>query len=413
MGEPFIIQSLDNGMVLLAERIEGVSSAAMSLLLPYGAARDPDDAAGAAAVAAEWCMRGAAGMDTRRLNDALDALGCRHDEAIQSEHLVLSAAMLARNLIDVLELYADIVRRARLEDRTFEPCRSLVLQDLAALEDEPATKCNVLLAEQFYPHPFGRCNYGCEQSLRTLTPQTVRRGIEQRFCPQGAILAVAGNIDPHRLEDAFERLFADWQGPASEPIKTNPPPRGMRHVRKDSAQAHIGIAYPAVTPADPQYYAARVAEAILSWGMGCRLFAEVREKRGLVYHVSCHYHALKDHAGMFAYAGTRPQVAQQTLQVTVEQLRSLAEGIEPEELDRAKTQLTSALVMQGESTRARARALASDYYHLARLRSLDEIARAIDAVEADDVLEYVHDHPARDLTILVIGPEPLDVTGLT
>ena len=151
-----------------------------------------------------------------------------------------------------------------------------------------------------------------------------------------------------------------------------------------------------------------MAECILSGGMSSRLFTEVREKRGLVYHVSTHYGSLKGLAGMFTYAGTRPEVAQETFDVTVRELRRLSEGIEPDELARARTQLKSSLIMQGQSTIARADALAGDWYHLGRLRSLAEMSEAIDNVTAEHVLAYLRGYPAGDFTTLVIGPEPIN-----
>ena len=223
---------------------------------------------------------------------------------------------------------------------------------------------------------------------------------------------MAGNIDFSLICDLAEKHFGDWQAPEAKAVQLRQARGGTTHIEKDSAQVHIGLAHKAVTPADERYYAARMAEAILSWGMGCRLFTEVREKRGLVYHVSTGYHTLKDHAGMFTYAGTRPDVAQQTFDVTVGELQRLAEGIEPAELARAKTQLKSALVMQGESTLARAKALGGDFYHLHRVRTLDEISTAVDGISAEDILAYLSETPARNFTALVIGPEPLDTSSM-
>jgi predicted Zn-dependent peptidase len=151
---------------------------------------------------------------------------------------------------------------------------------------------------------------------------------------------------------------------------------------------------------------------VLSGGMGARLFTEVREKRGLVYAVIARYHCLKGHAGMFVYAGTTPERAQETLEVTVAEVRRLAEGIEDAEVERARTQLKSALIMQGESTSARSDALAADYYYLRRLRSLEEISTAVDAVSPSDVLAYVKAFPAQKLTVLTVGPQEPETAGL-
>ena len=116
MSEEFFTHEFDNGLTLVAQRMGQVSSAAMAWAIPAGAARDPAGSAGAAAVAKSWMLRGAGERDTHALNDALDALGCHHGESVRSEHLVLSASLLGRNLPDALVLYADILRRPRLGD---------------------------------------------------------------------------------------------------------------------------------------------------------------------------------------------------------------------------------------------------------------------------------------------------------
>ena len=84
---------------------------------------------------------------------------------------------------------------------------------------------------------------------------------------------------------------------------------------------------PAVPPGHEDYYSARVAVSVLSGGMSARLFTEVREKRGLCYAIGARYHSLKDAAGIACYAGTTPDKAQETLDVTVAEFRRLADGI--------------------------------------------------------------------------------------
>ena len=325
---------------------------------------------------------------------------------------MFSAAQLGRNLPDVLAIHADVLRRPRLEDKSFEPCRDLVHQDLAALEDEPQRKCSLLIREKFYPHPLGRCVYGRAESLKAITAESVHAHIREHFGPRGAILAAAGRIDWQGFCDLAERHFGDWDQQPAGAVKPTAAGRSVTHVQKDSAQVHIALAHRAATADDPRYYAARVADAILSGGMSSRLITEVREKRGLAYWLGTQYHSLKSCAGMFTYAGTRPEVAQQTLQVTVGQLRSIGDGVRAEELERARVQLKSATIMHGESTAARAAALASDWYHLRRLRSLAELSEAIDNVTGDDVLGYARGFLGRVFTALVIGPEPLDMAVL-
>ena len=408
MKETFLTDQLPNGLTLLGQHMDDVSSAAMAMVVHAGAAHDASGAEGSAAVGCEWCLRGAGDKDTRQLNEALDSLGCQHHESIRSEHIVFSAAQLGRNLPEILKVYSDILLRPQLHDDTFEPCRALTMQDLASLEDEPARKAVTLLREKFYPSPLGRCVYGSAESLAEIAPDDVRKHIAGGFSPAGAILVAAGNIEWDSFRSLAAELFGGWTGQSAADHELTAPEGGVTHIPKDSAQTHIALAHRAVTIGDPHYYAARMAEMVLSGGMSSRLFTEVREKRGLVYHVSSRYHSLHDHAGMFTYAGTTPEKAQETFDVTVGELKRLAEGIQPEELATARTKLKSALIMQSESTESRAGSLASDWYHLRKLRSLQEISDAADNVTADDIMEYLAEYPADNFTVLTIGPEPVD-----
>jgi len=162
-----------------------------------------------------------------------------------------------------------------------------------------------------------------------------------------------------------------------------------------------------VPVADPDYYAARAAAAVLSGGMSSRLFTEVREKRGLCYSVYAFHETFKTQGTMLAYAGTRAEKAQETLDVTVGELRRLKDGIEDDEIDRVKAGLKSSLIMQEESTSARAGAIATDWYYLGRVRSFDEIQAMIDGLTPASVLGYVHRYPMRDVTLVTLGPKPL------
>ncbi len=410
MSDTFYIKELNNGLTLLGETMPNVSSAAITLVSPAGAAHDDEGIEGAAAVASEWLFRGAGDRDTRQLNDALDSLGAQHSASVQSEHLHFASVQLGRNLPQILAIFADVLRRPQLDDATFTPCQELTLQDLESLEDEPAHKCSLMLRAKFYPYPLGRCIYGREETLQNLTAQKVRKHLAQHLGPKGTILSVAGNVDWPAFCGQVEQLWGDWTVQTGKAPVLRTPEGGITHVEKDTAQEHISLAHASVPMRDQRYYAARLSETILSGGMSSRLFTEVREKRGLVYDVSSRYHSLRDHAGMFTHAGTRPDQAQKTLEVLVHEIRRMEEGVTAEELTRAKTQLKSSVVMQGESTMSRSGSLASDWFHLGRLRSLAEVCNAIEKTTANDVRQYLHDLPGRNFTVLTVGPQKLDTS---
>ncbi len=162
---------------------------------------------------------------------------------------------------------------------------------------------------------------------------------------------------------------------------------------------------------DEEYFAAYAGIwALGGGGFSTRFFVEVREKRGLCYSVSAFpYNLTRDLASVLCYAGTTAQRAQETLDVMLAELRRLPQGISQTELDLLKARVKSSLIMQQESSSARSGAIARDWYHLGRVRTLDELSAIVDDLSVERINRYLIAHPPRDLTVVTLGPEPLRI----
>jgi predicted Zn-dependent peptidase len=411
MPEEIFHETFPNGLTLLAERMKNVRSAALNFLLPAGCAYDPPQHLGVASVLSDLIIRGAGERSSRELTLALDNLGLDRDESVGSLHMRFWGATLARNLPAALEIYADILRRPHLPDDQIDAVKALAFQELQSIEDEPKQKVLIELRRRHYPTPLGHDRRGNREGIESLKIDVIRSHFQRHFQPRGSILSVAGNIQWPKLRDQVGRLFGDWKGnhePALELGKPLPP---HEHIDKETTQTQIGIAYPSVPIGHEDYYAAQGAVNVLSGGMSARLFTEVREKRGLCYAVWASYQTFKDRASVVCYAGSTNERAQETLDVTLQELKRLQNGIEQEEVDRVKAGLKSSLIMQEESTSARAGTLASDWYFLSRVRGIDEIQSAIDALTPKAIVDHLNRHPPADFTIVTLGPKPLKLTG--
>jgi predicted Zn-dependent peptidase len=399
--------SFANGLTLLAERMEDVRSAAVNFLVPAGCVYDPPEQLGIAAVLADLMTRGAGTRGSRELTLALDNLGLDRSESVGTMHTRFWGATVARNVPAALELYADILRRPHLPDEEVEAVRALALQDLRGLEDEPRSKVLVELRKHSYPTPLSNDHRGTAECLERLTGESIRAHHCRHFGPHGTILSVAGNIEWTALRDQVERLFGDWEGGGEQSLSCGPEPPRMGHIAKELEQTQIAVAYTSVPIGQPDYYDALGAVNVLSGNMSARLFTEIREKKGLCYSVWATYQTLKDRARAVCYAGSRNERAQETLDLLLRELRRLVEGIEPEEVERVQAGLKSSLIMQQESTSARALSLASDWYYLGRVRSFDEIQAAIDALTPKSIIAHLRRWPPGEFSIVTLGPRPL------
>jgi len=63
--------------------------------------------------------------------------------------------------------------------------------------------------------------------------------------------------------------------------------------------------------------------------------------------------------------------------------------------------------MRQESTSARAASNSSDWYLLGRVRPLGEIQAAVDGLMPAKIVEHLRAVPAKDFTIVTLGPASL------
>ncbi|MFG0260206.1 MAG: M16 family metallopeptidase [Phycisphaerales bacterium JB041] len=404
--------TLTNQTRVVVESNPGVQSAAMVWLLPAGIATDAPDRVGRASMWSELLLRGAGDLDSRAQADAFDRLGAGRSTGVSSRFLSLSTTLLGSRLLESLPLLADMVRLPRFDDGSIEPTRQLCLQAIDALQDEPAELAALGARARHLAPPFNRPTDGERAGIEALTREELRGQWPGAAAAASTIIAVSGHVDPAPLEEALETLLGGWRGLTEEPTPTSEAPRGYDHIEDDTNQVQIVLMHDA--PAEPSEDAVleRLAVRVLSGGMSSRLFTEVREKRGLCYSVHARYSTDRDFGLVSASVGTQPDRAQESLDVLVAEMQRLGtpEGrITPEEFRRAVAGLKSGLVFSGESTDARASALATDLFRLGRPRSLAEIAAEIDAVTLDQLNEYVASREMGRVTVQTLGPAALTV----
>jgi predicted Zn-dependent peptidase len=413
--EPAMTERLDkhilkNGMVVLGEPMEGVESVAFGFMLPAGAALLPEGSCGAGSVISDWIFRGAGDKNSRDLGDALDGLGLHRASSVGSSHTSIGAALEADNLAQALDLYADIILRAKLDEDQFELARQLAIDGVLALDDDPRQKVMLELRERYYPNPLGRSTIGHIDELKALTAQDAQQIVKDNFNLSQTIFAVAGKYDFEAIAAQMENLFARTENALNgASVVAGDKASKYTHINNEGAQVHIGLMTETVKPTNEDYYNARVAVSVLSGGMSARLFTEVREKRGLCYAIGARYHGLKEAAGIMCYAGTTPEKGQETLDVIIGEFNRLSEGISEEEIERAKVGLKSVLILQSESSSSRAGGIGSDYYMRGRVRSLDEIKTKIEETSVDSVLGFLRNNKFTDFTVVTIGPKEVSV----
>lgn len=407
-----LTHELECGALLLMEPNPSVRSVAISWWLAAGTAHDPagSESDGLAVMAGELLERGAGGLDSRAFNEKLDALGVLRELSVNSTVTRLGASLRGEHLLSTIDLLADLLLRPMLPADAMEPIRSLCLQSLDGLADDPAARAGVALHRRALPAPLNRSSYGSRSVIEQMDIETIRSAWAERCRPRGSIIAVAGALEPQVLIDRFEKVLGGWTGaPPALPTITAPL-GGDEHLHQASSQVHLEMGFqgPLVDHEDELPFLAGIRA--LGSGASSRLFESVRERHGLCYDVHASYSANRHFGLCNIGAGTTPERISQTIDCIFEELAGFGrDGIMVEEFDRVRRGLKTRLLMQGESTSVRAFALARDQHQRGAPRSLSMISDRIDALthqQVDSVVRGRMDaswmqNPVR----IAVGPE--------
>lgn len=400
-------ETLPNGLTVLVQSMPWQRTAAFSLCLRGGVQSEPEHLGGLSGLVCEMVQRGAGGYSSRDLVAVQDNFGIDRSSGVNAAMVAFSAAMPAESLEEAIKIYADVVRRPHLPQDQLDDVRMMSIQELHAMEDEPTHRVMRRLRELHYGEKLGRSIYGTEPGIEAITQDDVRHYYTANYHAGGGILAVAGNVDVATVVKWATAAFGDWK---TGPVSALDPPAGKstyEHIESASSQTHIGFAFESIPYGHADYFKMRAGVGILSDGMSSRLFDRVREQRGLCYTVTASCHSMKNAGGVFGYAGTTPERAQETLDVTLGEIEHLIDDLQPGELERWQVRIQSSLIMEQESSASRASSLASDQYQIDRAMTTEELESVIESLTLDQVRDYWIANPAQRYRIVTLGPDPL------
>ena len=403
------LHRFDNGLTLCTEHIEGVSSVAIHVLIPTGSAYDSDATHGIAALHGELLLRGTSTHDSRSLSDAMDGVGLIRGVSAGTQHLHLHGMTTGTRVTHAIDLMLMLMQSPAMSSDDFDASSRLCLQAIASLEDDPEETANVELQRRHRPSPLNRNTLGRANAIRSLNRDQVHQAWLDRVGPQGTIISIAGQIDPNAIIDQVGRCIEHWSGPTPKQLTVQPPQRGRTHLRRSTSQVHLALAFDAPMATDPQAEATRLAAGVLGGGSSSRLFLEVRQRRSLCYGIGAGWTASKHDGYIQVTTGTTPERAKETLETTRATIQSAAQDMTESDIMRTMLQVRSGMVRSGESTRARAGALARDAVLFDAVKSLEDRIALVERVQPDDVRSIAQTWACAEPTMVMVGPgdEPL------
>jgi len=401
---------LGNGLQIVGQAMPDVESVALAYAIRTGA-RDEDDPAlfGVSHFLEHMHFKGTKTRGWQAFNQALDRVGAENNASTSYEWTVYYLRVVSDYFERAFHLLSEMVMEPRLDESDFEQEKGVIINEIARSEDQPQRYLRRRMMHAYFAdHPLGQYVLGSRESIRAMQLAQMRDYWQRRYVVGNMVLSVVGKFEwDHLVELAAQTCHALRTGEAERTLEPYEPAAAARHILVDERlkQQLITISLPTVSAEDPEYEAAWLGSTVLGYPDGSRLYWTIRQK-GLAELASSSLWAFDGTGLMFVEASTTPEQAPQVLRLLRAELeRLLNNGIEEDELRRAKAKRIAALVFESESTYSRMRTLANDWLYQGRVYSLDEQIERIERVSREEVMRTLRRFPLLEKQVLTtLGP---------
>ncbi|MEL6978684.1 MAG: pitrilysin family protein [Pseudomonadota bacterium] len=363
---------------------------ALDIAFIGGAALDPDDKAGRAAMMTSMLDEGAGPYDAAGFAARKDEIAARIGFEAGRDTVGARLTMLSDLRDESAELFRVALTEPRFEDEALEKVRNQFRSILRQHSTDPNQLASKAFFKAMFPgDPYGRPRLGRIETIETLSAEDMRDA-HRNLLDRGRMrVGVVGAITAEELGPLLDKILGALPASAAEPparIRIERP-GGVEVIPFDAPQSTVVFGHEGLARNDPDFMAAYVMNYVLGGGgFSSRLTEEVREKRGLAYSVYSYLAPLDRAALYLGGVATANERVAQAIEVLREEWRRMAEeGVTAEELDAAKRYLTGAYPLRFDSNGKIASFLVSAQLDGLGLDYIKTRNSLVEAVTAEDI----------------------------
>ena len=347
---------LPSGFRLAVSTLPQSECAAFSIHVPAGSRDDLAGLAGTAHFVEHMVFKGTQRRDARAISlDAEDAGGSLN-ACTTEDQVVYEARGDADSLPLLADITADIVWNATFPSKEIPLEREVIAEEIVMYRESPGDHIGDLISAALWsPHPLGESVSGSEESIARIKKAELAAFRDLHHFRKDTVISVAGPFSPQAVAEILTgHLPASREAVSPTLVGTLPKP-GHVIDERDTDQLQLALAWRTPGRTDQRRHALRLLSMILGESAGSRLFQELREKRGLCYHVSCDASFFAEAGSFEIHSGLAPKGRSEALGCIEREIEDLTKnGPRPEELARAKRLAASQMKMAMESTAAHA-----------------------------------------------------------
>ena len=383
------IDKLKNGIRVVTEEIPSIESVSVGIWINAGSRNEKKIENGIAHFLEHMAFKGTEKRSALQIAEEIESVGGFINAYTSREITCYYAKVLKNHLPLAVDILSDIISNSTFHEQEIEIEKGVIIQEIGQMKDTPDDIIFELLQkEAFADSELGRSILGSVENINSFQRKNFINFIDNNYFAEKIVLCAAGNLkhkDLCKLALSLQDIRELKKPKSKSKVLFK---GGEKRVIKDLEQAHFAVGFEAPNLKSPKLFAGKVFSVIMGGGMSSRLFQEIREKRGLCYSIGTSFDCYSDNGIFLSYAGTSGDKVKELSEVIATEFKNSITTINETEVERAKTQLRSSLLMGLENSSSRSERLARGLIIWDKIVEVQETISKIDSVNLEDVRDF-------------------------
>lgn len=405
------IKTLSNGLTLITVDLPHLDSVTSLVAVGAGSRYETKNINGISHFLEHMFFKGSAKYPSaEQIATLVDGIGAINNAATDKEITIYWIKSSSKHIELSTDILSSMIKESLFIDNEIEKEKGVIVEELRMLRDIPARIIwDLYETLQFGDQPLGWDLGGDEKTINSLKRDNFIKYLDSLYSPKNMALVYAGKL-PKNVETLAAKYFLDLpkrsQFNHTDYKKIKQKGARVNIFYKDTDQANLILGVEGYDRNHPKRYAATILSVILGEGMSSRLFLEIREKRGLAYHVACVLNPYKDTGSFAVYAGLKLEKIEEGLKVIVSELERVTEElVTDEELKKGKEMIRGRLALSCESTNFLAQYFGTKFVLDREIETFDQYLKKIEAVTRQDLQNVAKELFQREkFNLQVIAP---------
>lgn len=412
---PYLKQTLDNGIQVIAEKFDTVQSVSIGMFLKSGVLYENEQLQGVSHFIEHMMFKGTKKRTARMIASEFDRIGGYLNAFTAKDYCCYYARVVKDRLDVAVDVLSDMIINSQFVIEELERERRVILEEIKMYEDSPDEIIHELLSQNIWKNaPLGSPILGTAQTVASMQRDDIYSFFNRQYVTGNLQICVAGNFDWDELKQMLEKKLKKMRSGTFKPRETLPSPTcDVTIHQKDIEQVHLTMGTPGVSFSDGRRYAMTILNAAFGGGMSSRLFQEIREKRGLAYTVYSYHTSFKKTGLLGIYAGTSMEHLEKVLELFHAEIEKVASrGLTERELDDTREQLKGNMLIALESTTNRMNRLSTGFlYGVEPKRPEDTLKPYLETTSQDirAVAKEILDRNRMAITMIAPGSQATDI----